>query len=93
MIFLEDKHKKIIKEILSKYPYKFYVFGSRVKENHKKLSDLDLCYLDPIPSSVINLIENDFEESDLPFKVDIINWKNCSKEFQEEINKDLILFV
>jgi len=30
-IQLEDKHLKIVKDILSKYPYQFYAYGSRVK--------------------------------------------------------------
>jgi predicted nucleotidyltransferase len=49
MIFLEKKHFEIIKNILDNYPYDFYVFGSRVKGTHRKLSDLDLCIKTSIP--------------------------------------------
>jgi len=31
MIQLEKRHWKIIQQILSKYPYQFYAYGSRVK--------------------------------------------------------------
>ncbi len=89
MLYAEKRHKKIIWDILSKYPYAFYVFGSRAKGSPKKLSDLDLCFMDPIPSLTLNKIEEDFEESNLPYKVDIVNWNDCSKEFQEIIKKDL----
>ncbi len=44
MIYVEKKHLKIIQDILTKYPYKFFAFGSRVRGDYKKLSDLDLCF-------------------------------------------------
>jgi hypothetical protein len=46
---METRHQEIIRAILSKYPYKFYVYGSRVKNQAKKYSDLDLCFYDKIP--------------------------------------------
>lgn len=75
---------------MKKYPFTFYAFGSRVKKSAKKFSDLDLCYKEVIPDAVIAKIEEEFIESDLPFKVDLINWKNCSPDFQKLIEKDLI---
>ena len=90
MLHLEKRHHLIIQNILSKYPYTFYAFGSRVKGNHHRLSDLDLCFKDPIPPSIISHIEEDFEESDLPYKVDIVNWQTCSEEFREAISKNLL---
>jgi predicted nucleotidyltransferase len=85
-----DPHAKIIKDILSQYPYPFFVFGSRVKGTHKEFSDLDLCYRVDIPDSVLANLLNDFEQSDLPFKVDIIAWNRCSPEFQKHIENDLM---
>lgn len=32
---IEPRHYIIIKEILKKYPYTFYAFGSRVKGGYK----------------------------------------------------------
>lgn len=92
MIFLEEKHLKIVKEILLKYPYTFYVFGSRAKGNPRKLSDLDLCFFEDIPWNIRAHIDEDFEESDLPFKVDIVDWNLCSDDFKKMIKKDLIIF-
>lgn len=86
---LEKKHWQIIKEILSKNPYRFYAYGSRVKGEAGKYSDLDLCYQENIPISVISQIREDFEESNLPFNVDLVNWKHMRPKFQELIKKDL----
>ncbi|EKD77481.1 MAG: hypothetical protein ACD_42C00321G0005 [uncultured bacterium] len=84
------EHADIIKTILVRYPYSFFAFGSRVKGIHKTFSDLDLCYKEKIPDSVIATLLDDFEQSDLPFKVDIVAWQRCTPEFQQQIKNDLI---
>ena len=73
MLQLEEKHQKIVRAILSKYPYPFYVYGSRIKGTARKLSDLDLCYQSDIPDSIVFQIEEEFKESDLPFSVEVVN--------------------
>jgi len=89
MLQMENSHWEIIRNILGKYPHKFYVYGSRVKGNAKKYSDLDLCFQEKIPWNVLSHIQEDFEESDLPFKVDLVNWEWMSSEFKELIKDDL----
>ena len=56
----------------------------------KKFSDLDLCYFDDIDTRILSSIEEDFEESDLLYKVDIVNFNNCSEDFKKIIKKDMI---
>lgn len=89
MIDIKEKHLSIIKEILKKYPYTFYVYGSRAKKKARKNSDLDLCYKEKIPGEVISTIKEQFEESDIPFKVDIVSWESMNPTFQKLIEKDL----
>jgi len=91
MIQMENRHWEIVQNILSKYPYKFYAYGSRTKEKSKKYSDLDICFQEEIPWNILSHIEEDFEGSDLPFKVDLVGWKWMSSEFRELIRGDLIL--
>jgi len=88
-LHIEKRHWDIIISILKKYPYKFYAFGSRVTGRHRKFSDLDLCYRDSIPDPVVGKIFIEFEESDLPYKVDLVNWNNCDKDFRDQIQKNL----
>lgn len=90
MIHMDPRHWKIVQDILAKYPYKFYAFGSRIKGTPKRFSDLDLCFKEEIPLSIQFSLEEDFEESDLPFKVDILEWKTLSPEFRNLIKNDLI---
>jgi len=89
MIKIEPKDYQILKQILSKYPYHFYAYGSRVKGTARKFSDLDLCYQEEIPLEIICQIKEDLEESDLPFFVELVSWKQMRPEFQELIGEDL----
>ena len=85
---LENKHLKILKEILAKYPYKFYAYGSRVKGTAKKYSDLDLCYYD-VPRQEISKLREELTKSNLPFFVEVVAWKRMRPTFRELISKDL----
>jgi len=62
-------------------------FGSRVNGNHKDYSDLDLALVGAakLDIAVIGNLREAFEESDIPFRVDIIDWHAISKEFQKII--------
>lgn len=90
MINIEPKHLKYVRDILAKYPYKFYVFGSRVMGKTKKFSDLDLCFFESIPNSVLLKIEEEFEESDLPYKVDLVDGNKCDPEFLKIIKSNMV---
>ena len=89
MLQLENRHQTIIQQILSKYPYNFYAYGSRAKGTARQLSDLDLCYQEFIPDFLVYQIEEEFKESDLPFRVELISWKRMKPSFQALIKGDL----
>lgn len=90
-IYIEERHWAIVKYILSKYPYTFYAFGSRVKGKQRRFSDLDIYSPDFIPLDIQGQIEEDFEKSDLPFTVDIVPRYRMTSEFQAIIQKELVL--
>ena len=62
------------------------LFGSRVKGGFRELSDLDVCILSEISRSEVAQITELFEESNLPFTVDIVIYKDCSQEFKKIID-------
>ena len=93
MIHMDQEALKILQSILSKYPYTFYAFGSRVKGTHAPFSDLDLCYKDRVPTDCLMELEGELSESDLPFKVDVVAWEDFTPEFQREVEKDLELVL
>lgn len=90
MINIEKKHLKILNDILKKYPYHFYAFGSRVKGNNRKYSDLDICYKEEIPPNIITEIKEQLEESNLPFRTDLVLWDNLPNSYRELIKDELV---
>lgn len=90
MLQIEDRHLKIVTDILSKHPYQFYAYGSRVKGTAREFSDLDLCYYDDIDHKIIFEIKEELEESNLPFVVELVKWSNMRPFFQKNIKKDLV---
>ena len=75
-----------IKSILEQYVpgCEVYAFGSRVTGMTKPWSDLDLAVMGPEPlgfQKVGRLIEA-FQESTLPFRVDVLDWHDVSPAFQ-----------
>ena len=76
--------------ILGQFPYAFYAFGSRACHRAKRFSDLDLAFFEPIPIRIQLKLEELFEESDLPYKVDLVDWHKCAPYMQEAIMKQRI---
>lgn len=92
MIYIEPDDYQIIDNILKKYPYSFYAYGSRTKGAQQKFSDLDLCVFDEsFTDSSLSNLRVDLEESNLSFTVDITSWQDMQKNFQQLISKDLTL--
>ena len=61
--------------------------GSRVTGHAKPFSDLDLVVMGDEPLSLTTLAEirDAFDESDLPFTVDIVEWATASAAFRRVI--------
>ena len=87
MINIEPRHLDMILSILKKYDQTFYIFGSRITEKARRFSDVDLFYVDDIPEKTIYSIQDDFEESDLPYTVDVVNYNRCQPYFQKIIKE------
>ncbi len=64
-----------------------WAFGSRVGAGAKRFSDLDLAVISTtaLPTRRLALLANAFEESDLPIRVDVIDWLSTSPTFQKRI--------
>lgn len=72
---------------------KVWVFGSRAKGTANHGSDLDLA-IDAdrlLTSKEKNQLENAFYESNLPYKVDIVDMQNVSDTFRPYIEKEQIV--
>ncbi len=82
----------LVKAILNKYiPNRDVVaFGSRATWTAKDYSDLDLAILgqEPLSGRITASLREEFVESALPFKVDVVEWARIDEEFREIILRD-----
>lgn len=83
---LEPKHEEIIRSLLAMRVPKneVWIFGSRAGKTPKPHSDVDLVVIDnpAVSEIVLAKLKLDFEESNLPFRVDVLLWSNLSPAFQ-----------
>lgn len=89
---VNEKEEAIIKSILADYPYEFYYYGSRVKGDYTKSSDLDILLKsdEEVPYSVMDDIELKFNESLIPYVVNISQFINMDEHFYNLIKDDLV---
>ena len=70
-------------------------FGSRVSWTARATSDLDLALMTDEPLSIARMadLKAAFTKSDLPFRVDIVDWASTSEGFREMIEKNYVVLA
>lgn len=91
---LSNSEIQKVRQILYKHlpNVKFWLFGSRIKGTAKHYSDLDIAIISeqPINLTTLSALEEEFAESDLTFKVDLVDWQRISSEFKDVIRKNYV---
>ncbi len=92
MIDITHEHLTIVQQILQQYVpgVPVWIFGSRIKGTAKSYSDLDLVIIDrqKMPLGIFYKIKDAFEESTLPYRVDVLDWHRISPDFRKVIQQD-----
>ena len=66
-----------------------WAYGSRVRGNPRRYSDLDLvAFTEPGQSSQADDLREAFEESDLPIRVDLFLWDEIPEAFHRQIERE-----
>jgi len=70
-----------------------WAFGSRATGTAREYSDLDLCVVGATPLGLATraALSEDFAESDLPFKVDVVDWATASTAFRAIMEKQRVV--
>ena len=94
---LTPQQRQQVRDILRKYlsaKAKAWVFGSRAKGTAKPFSDLDLAIDAGTTLSLAQLadLRQAFSESDLPWKVDVIDLSVTDASFRALIDEQKIAF-
>ena len=91
-------HLEIVQDILRSHMpagFEVWVFGSRANWTTKDSSDLDLAVAGPskLDYRIMGDLEVAFEESDLPYTVDVVDLKDVSPEFQNIVDSQKVLLL
>src|SRR6266700_136913 len=81
--------------LLAEVPnYEIWAFGSRAKWTAKDSSDLDLAIVSerPLSPTLISHLRQAFDQSYLPFKVDVVDLSKVSPEFRRVIEEQRVVF-
>lgn len=96
-IDIRPDHWLMVRDILQKHvpDYEVWAFGSRAKWTAKEYSDLDLAVItdQPLPLAVSAALSDDFSESDLPWRVDVVDWARTSESFRPIIERDKVVVL
>lgn len=78
---LTPKQLQEIEGILRAYPdiREVWLFGSRALGTYKEASDIDLAIKGELGSKTLLRLKDDFEESDLPFFVDLVDYERITE--------------
>ena len=95
MLDLNPEYLQQLRAILSRRLPRREVraFGSRVTGRAKPHSDLDLVAMGDVPVDDLSLAElhADLDDSDLPFRVDVVIWPDAPPHLREAIRRASIL--
>ena len=86
---------RIVRDILTRHVggHEVWAFGSRARGKAKPYSDLDLAIITdtPLPLLISARLADDFSGSDLPWRVDVVDWAATQPAFREIIERDKVV--
>ena len=92
LVDLRPDHWAIVRNVLWEHvpDREVLAFGSRATWTARTYSDLDLAILgdDPLTLNASSSLAEAFAESDLPFKVDVVEWARIEDTFRSKIRRD-----
>ena len=97
MIALTPAETVAVREILKRHlppGVEVFVFGSRAGGRVRRMSDLDLLLhgAGPLPSPLLTDLAEEFEESDLCWKVDLVDRAAISPDFARIVDRTKVPF-
>lgn len=84
--------KKIVFSHLNPKEYRIFLFGSRAVKKHRPFSDYDIGITGPqkIDWQTLALINEKLENSNIPVRVDIVDFGQVSPKFKKVATKNIV---
>ena len=90
-IDISAENWQIVSDILNRIVpgREVWAFGSRANWTAKEFSDLDIAIVsdEPLSMALMADVREAFQESSLPFKIDIVDWAAITPSFREIVEK------
>ena len=86
--------KRMVLDFFKDKNVKIFLFGSRARGSNYIASDVDLGILPSTEEEAkrISLLKERIENSNIPYKVDIVNLKEITDDFKNEILKEALIW-
>ena len=90
-----EQHKTVLALLARHLPNtRAWVYGSRVKWTSRPQSDLDLVvFATPEQAGRVSDLREAFEETNLPFRVDLFVWDEVPEQFRKTIEAEHVVLV
>ncbi len=78
---------------LKKMGARVFIFGSRATGKYKKFSDVDLLFQETsksISNAEIYLLISNIEESNFPYKIDLVRNSELAQSYRASVEKDMV---
>ncbi len=94
MNLYDEQIKNIIYETLGDNKVTIVLYGSRARGNARSNSDYDIALksAEPISPAILSQIKFRLEESNIPFKIDIVDFLKISDELRRSILKEGVIW-
>lgn len=82
----------ILTKQLKEQSVRCYLFGSWARGEERKSSDIDIAILydKPLLAGTLAKLREEFYESNIPYRVEIVDLNQCDLNFKENILKEAI---
>lgn len=95
VVDIEPAQLAIVRGILARHAtgLAVWAFGSRARGGAKPYSDLDLAVITEKPMALAQYtaLADAFEQSDLPWRVDVVDWATTDEAFRRIIERDHVV--
>lgn len=92
----EDQYRFILQQVvqpLEKQGARVWCFGSRARGDHNPFSDLDLLVeSEQALTDVVGSMQEQLEESNFPYKVDLVESRHLAQAYRTSCERDKVLF-
>jgi predicted nucleotidyltransferase len=82
--------ERIVAPFLVRRDIRLKLFGSRARGDARRVSDIDLALIasQPIPSADMALLREAFDESRIPFRIDLVDYASAPYSLRSAIDRE-----